>query len=228
MKTILYAVAAAALALSGNASAENDDYCGKLRTNHYGPYDYRTDKDKLPIVENAHFTKEIEQGIRGKSSYLGSDLDYTLQAFPNHHRALVTLVRIALRDKTVHIPYSQFPVECYFDRAYRFAPDDGIARATYASYLYGVGRYDKALAVYQEAVALDPDNPMINYNLGLAYLKKNDFEHANQYAHKAYEQGYPLPGLKNQLVKAGKWTEKVDKTDKTDNGEKTAKADKAE
>jgi hypothetical protein len=225
MKIMLYAAAAAALALSGTAQAEQDSYCGKLHTNHYGPYDYRTDTDKLPIVENAHFTKEVEQGIKGNTSYLGADLDYTLQAFPNHHRALVTLVQISLRDKTVHIPYAKFPVECYFDRAFRFTPDDGIARATYGTWLYGMGHYDKALAAYKDAIALDPENPMINYNLGLAYLKKGDFDHANLYAHKAYEQGYPLPGLKNQLAKAGKWTEKVATAGKDSAADKAGSAE---
>jgi tetratricopeptide (TPR) repeat protein len=209
MKTILYAAAAAALGLCGTASAENDAYCGKLHTNHYGPYDYRTEKDKLQIVEIAHFTKEVELGEKGNTDLLGGDLDYTLQASPNHHRALATLTRVALRNKSVHLEKSKFPVECYFLRAIQFAPDDGVARAAYGTYLFGLGRYDKALTVYKEAIALAPEDPMINYNTGLAYLKKNDFEHANLYAHKAYDQGYPLPGLKNQLVKAGKWTEKA-------------------
>jgi tetratricopeptide (TPR) repeat protein len=209
MKTILYAAAVAALTLPGIVSGaeSNNMYCGKLHTNHYGPYDYRKDKDKLPIVENAHFTENVEQGISGNTDLLGGDLDYTLQAFPNHHRALVTLVRVALRDKTVQIPRAKYPVECYFERAQRFAPDDGIARATYGTYLFGLRRYDRALAVYQDALTLEPNNAMIHYNLGLAYLKKNDFEHALEHAHKAYDMGYPLPGLKNQLVKAGKWTE---------------------
>jgi tetratricopeptide (TPR) repeat protein len=217
MKIILYAAAAAALGFSGATSAAN--YCGKLHTNHYGPYDYRTEKGKLPIVENAHFTDTVEKGVGGSSSYFGNDLDYTLQAFPNHHRALATLARAAIRDKTVHIPHAEFPVECYFIRAYEFAPDDAIARATYGTWLYGAGRYDRALAVYKEANSLDPDNPMINYNLGLAYLKKSDFERANLHAHKAYDQGYPLLGLKNQLIKAGKWTDKPDTTDKADKAE---------
>jgi tetratricopeptide (TPR) repeat protein len=217
MKSILYAAAAAALAFSGTASAEN--YCGSLHGSHYGPYDYRSDKEKLPIVENAHFTPEVEKGESGKSSYLGDDLSYTLIAFPNHHRALVTLTRLSLRDKVVQIPHSKFPVECFFIRALQFAPDDATARATYGTWLYGLGRYDKALSVYQEAVALDPDNPMINYNLGLLYVKKNDFGRANLHAHKAYEQGYPLPGLKNQLVRAGKWTDKLAPADKSDKAE---------
>jgi tetratricopeptide (TPR) repeat protein len=207
MKNLIYAVAVVVLASPGIATAE--DYCGSLYGPHYGPYDYRTDKIKLPVVDNAHFPPEVERGESGKSSYLGDDLSYTLIAFPNHHRALATLTRIALRDKVVQIPHSKFPVECFFLRAHQFAPDDPIVLATHGTWLFGVGRYEDALKVYKEAVALDPENPMINYNIGLAYLKINDFDHAIEHARKAYVQGYPLPGLKNQLVKAGKWTDKV-------------------
>jgi hypothetical protein len=36
-------------------------------------------------------------------------------------------------------------------------------------------------------------------------MQKKDYELAKTYAKKAYELGFPLPGLKNQLIKAGKW-----------------------
>jgi tetratricopeptide (TPR) repeat protein len=207
MKIIVYATAVAALAIPGLASA--GQFCGPLE-NHYGPYDYRTDKGKLPIVDHAHFTEPVEAGIRGSTGdEVGGDLDYTLRAFPNHHRALATLARIALRDKTLQVKQTKWPVECYFLRAEQFAPDDAAVHTSYGSYLFGVGQHEKALNEYKQALALDPENPTINYNLGLAYVKKNDYEHALQHARKAYDQGYPLPGLKNQLVKAGKWTDKV-------------------
>jgi hypothetical protein len=32
--------------------------CGSL-DNHFGPFDYRTDRDKLPVVERRHFTQQI-------------------------------------------------------------------------------------------------------------------------------------------------------------------------
>jgi tetratricopeptide (TPR) repeat protein len=205
MKIVLHGIVAATLAWSGLASAA--PFCGKLE-NHYGPFDYRTNKANLPLVENAHFTEEVERGLRGvTATEIGGDLDYTLRAFPNHHRALATLVNVSLRDKALQLKQMKYPVECYFMRAQQFAGTDAVVRGLYGSYLYGMGKHDKALAMYQEAIALDPDNAMLNYNIGLAYLKKTDFPRALEHAHKAYAQGYPLPGLKNQLVKAGKWTE---------------------
>ncbi|SFB74598.1 tetratricopeptide repeat protein [Massilia yuzhufengensis] len=204
MKIIVLAIAAA-LALPSTASAR--EFCGKLE-NHYGPYDYRTEKGKLPIVDGAHFTEEVEAGIRGATDELGGDLDYTLRAFPNHHRALATLSRVALRDKVVMIPKTKWPVECYFLRAQRLAPNDAVVYNLYGAYLSSKGQRDEALAQYKEAIRFDPDNAMFNYNIGLAYLKKNDYEKALYHAHKAYDQRYPLPGLKNQLIKAGKWKDK--------------------
>jgi tetratricopeptide (TPR) repeat protein len=181
--------------------------CGSL-TNGYGPYDY-TDPDqkanKLPIVEGAHFTEEVEEGIKGATGLLGGDLDYTLRAFPNHHRALASLARIALRDKAVQIPGAKYPVECYFVRAIRFKPTDGAVHASYGNYLFALGKSDRALDEFKRALQLDPENAGINYNLGLIYLKAKNYEQANAYANKAYALGFPLQGLKNMLIEAGKW-----------------------
>ena len=49
------------------------------------------------------------------------------------------------------------------------------------------------------AADLQPDNPTINYNLGLLYMQRKDYERARIYAKKAYElwlipmQGAPVP-----------------------------------
>jgi Tfp pilus assembly protein PilF len=99
------------------------------------------------------------------------------------------------------------PVECYFDRAIRFKPDDGIVRLVYGTYLSASGRLDEALVQLNEAVKLNPRNANANYNLGLLYLRKKDYAQAKLFAKKAYQLGFPLPGLKNQLSQAGKWDE---------------------
>lgn len=205
MKTFL-ALAMAAMVSTG-ALAQGVNYCGDLR-NNYGPLDYRMrGQVNLEIVENAHFKPEVEAGIKGSTSYLGDDLCYTLRAIPNHTRALATMAKVGLRDKVVKVHGAKYPVECYFDRAIRFAPDDGAVRATYGTYLSALGRNDDALQAFREAVRLQPEDPTINYNAGLIYLKNKDYDKALLHAKKAYEKGFPLPGLKNKLVAAGKWVE---------------------
>lgn len=184
-------------------------YCGEL-TNPYGPYDYtNTDHKKryLGVVEIAHFTSNIEKLDHGNSGTLGGELSYTLRAFPNHHRALVAMGKLAIRDKTRKPAGASYSVECFFDRAIRFKPNDAIVRMVYGNYLLKAGKSDEATEQLRIAVDLEPDNPTINYNLGLLYLKQKDYEQAKTYAKKAYELEFPLPGLKNQLKQAGKWDE---------------------
>lgn len=206
---LLAFAAAASLALPAHAVRKAEPYCGNL-DNAYGPYDYRKGSGELAfnlkLVESAHFTADVENGIKGRNSTLAGDIDYTLRAFPNHPLALNTVIRVAARDKkSLYLPQGNRPVECYFDRAVRFAPDDAATHTLYGTYLLSVGREAEALPKYQTAVQLDPDNPSTNYNLGLVYYKIKDMKNANKYAQIAYALEFPLPGLKNLLVQAGKW-----------------------
>lgn len=198
---------AAVLVASGSAQAAGRNYCGELK-NHYGPLDYRKrGQVNLEIVENAHFTPEVEAGLRGATDELGGDLDYTLRAIPNHPRALATLAKVAVRDKQVFVPKTKWPVECYFDRARRFAPDDPAPVAVHGHYLFSIAKYDKALEVFKQAHAIAPEDATISYNLGLLYLKFKDYDKALMHAKEAYAKNFPLPGLKNKLSEAGKWTD---------------------
>lgn len=207
MRKAIFGFAVTMMLASAAASAEN--YCGDL-TNHFGPFDYRKRAEfahELYLVESTHFKPVIENGIKGRSGSLASEIDYTLRAFPNHIRALAALDRIDLRGKSVNsgMESARYPVECYFERAVRFAPDDGEARAAYGSFLFARGKLDASLKMFIEAERLSPDDAGINYNLALVYVRTKDYAKANLYGRKAYKLGYPLQGLKNQLIAAGKW-----------------------
>ena len=83
------------------ASAESlPPGCGQLG-NAYGPFDYRTHKKELEIVEGEHFTPEVERLERGNRSGVnpGGDIDYTLRASPNHHRALKAMMDLSRKEK---------------------------------------------------------------------------------------------------------------------------------
>jgi tetratricopeptide (TPR) repeat protein len=45
----------------------------------------------------------------------------------------------------------------------------------------------------------------IHYTLGLVYFELDDKEKALEYARKAYDKNYPLPGLQQKLQRAGYW-----------------------
>lgn len=209
---IIRAMAACLLAAAcAPALAQTDapaQYCGDL-SNAFGPFDYRKGKgeykENLFLVESAHFTSDIRLGIRGRSGKLGGELDYTLRAFPNHAQALTTLQSLALKNKVVQLDGGRYPVECYFNRALRFVSDDPAVYAVYAGYLFALGRTAEALKHYITAVELKPDDPTLQYNLGLAYLKAGKPALANVHAQQAYALGFPLPGLKNALVQAKHW-----------------------
>ena len=183
--------------------------CGSsLETNDgYGPFDYRTRKDKLPMVENAHFTPGVEQFFERKTSFFGADIGYTLYRFPNHHRALEAMMRLSKRERTDKPRGATYPVECYFERALRFRGDDVVARMLYAEFLVQRSRNDDALAQLQIIRNVAGDNAMTHYNLGMIYVdaKRNDIALAE--AHKAMALGLQWPGLRDKLVKVGAWAE---------------------
>lgn len=205
MKRTIGIMALALMAATGSALAAN--YCGELK-NAYGPLDYRApgSAGDREIVTGAHFTETVQAGVRGNTGAIGGDLDYTLRAIPNHPGALAVMGKVGITQKTTKLYGATYPVECYFDRAMRFAPDDGAVRAAYGNYLFALGKPERALEMYRAAALLAPEDATINYNLGLAYLKMKDYENANTFAKKAYSLDFPLPGLRNLLVAAGKWT----------------------
>jgi tetratricopeptide (TPR) repeat protein len=204
---ILRIAAVLALFAGADLQASAANYCGELK-NGYGPFDYRRRAEfqqNFYLVEMAHFTPDVENGVKGNTSSVGGDLDYTLRAIPNHHRGLSTLATLALRDHTVEVNGMHFPVECYFIRALRLTPDDGAVYATYGSYLFSLGKIDKAADLFKQGLGYEPDNATLNYNLGLVYLKQHNYDKARTAAKKAYAAGFPLPGLKNKLIEAKQW-----------------------
>lgn len=192
--------------------------CGNLN-NAYGPFDYASPegRKKLGIVDSNHFTAEVESLIRGKSGYLWSDLDYTLRAFPNHHRALHAFARYERRERAKsrqnNKPYrppvsaSGFPAtaECYFDRAIRWRPNDPAVRLIYGIHLHLTGKLQQALEQYKLSEKIQPNVADLQYNLGLLYFDLKQYALAKQHARKAYQLGYPLPGLRKKLASVGQW-----------------------
>jgi tetratricopeptide (TPR) repeat protein len=184
------------------ATAQQVPGCGSLE-NAYGPYDYqdRTAKrEKLPVVESYHFMPRIENPPGGLHKAMGH-LDYTLRAFPNHHRALNTLARYAKTTGEVNPRF--YSVECYFKRAMAFAPKDADVHMLYGNLLSRVGDKKVALEQYEAALGLDAKSPELRYNTGLLYFELGDIAKATEHARVAYAAGYPLPGLRDKLQSRG-------------------------
>ena len=184
--------------------------CGALE-NHFGPFDYRTasKKDK-DLVESYHFTRKVESLAGGNTSIsAGGDMAYTLHVFPNHHRALMALIKLGEKEKTLKPRGMAFTVPCYFDRAERFRPDDATVKSIFGVYLMRSGKNEEAQKKLEEALELAGDNANVYYNLGLSYYQMKLFDQSLKAAHRAYALGFPLPGLRDMLKRAGKWEEPV-------------------
>jgi len=171
----------------------------------YGPFDYTNPehrKNKLPIVEQYHFNIDVATLMAGISAGVSGDLDYTLRAFPNHHRALQALADLAIREKATRIGNMHFSVPCFFIRAQKFSPDDGMVSAIYAYYLAYIGQRDLARLEAERAAAKKSNNPKIAYEVGLAYYYIGDYKTAREYADKAKSLGSTAIGLDKLLSQA--------------------------
>ncbi|HEX5126594.1 MAG TPA: tetratricopeptide repeat protein [Rhodocyclaceae bacterium] len=172
----------------------------------YGPFDYRAISESTRVlVEGAHFTPDVEHLIHGKHSYIGGDIDYTLRAFPNSPRALMAMMRLFDQQKGGGIPDGAKPLHCYFENALIFKPNDGTVHLLYGMFLLKKKDQDKAIEQFEKAATLSENDPNIYYNLGLAYFGMQKYDLALTNAHKAYAEGFPLPGLRDMLKRVGQW-----------------------
>lgn len=185
-----------------------DPVCGGL-ANAHGPFDYRmVTQEEKDLVENVHFNPQemMLTTSQGRTdSLIWGEFDYTLRAFPNNPRALAAVDRLSQilqSEKPVRARYS---ANCYFLRAIKFTPDDANVRLLYGFYLIRRNKVAEALVQLAEAEKWSPDDRNVFYNMGLAYFKAKEYEKSREYAEKAYALGFPLPGLRNMLERAGKW-----------------------
>lgn len=178
------------------------------RAQGYGPYDYTQRAalaHNLSIVENFHFTPNVEYLRKGENGSIPGDIDYTLSAWPNHHRALNSISRFDLGGYKTKRSVPKIDVECYFQRAIAFSPNDSIPYMLYAIYLHKSNEKELALPQYEAAIALVPNDPQLQYNFALLLVDMGDFKRAKGFANVLYDNDFPLPGLKRKLQSSGHW-----------------------
>ena len=185
--------------------------CGQLQFG-FGPWDYRyATEHQRSVVETNHFTTDVEQLRAAITGTIAGDISYTLQALPNHPRALWAMVRLSRKQGAEKPSGAKYGVGCWFDRAIRFAPDDGEVRLLFGLWLAGKGEKNQATELLQSARGLIEaddrlkDNSNILYNLGLGFFDVGRYDDAVDYAKRARELGFPLDGLEKKLRQANKW-----------------------
>lgn len=189
--------------------AQDASTCGSLE-NGYGPIDYRKmTPSQSRLVEGAHFTPGVENLTQTKSSFFADDISYTLRVFPNHHRALLTMQRLADREKKDKPAYAQWSMACYYERAIRYQPDDHIVRMLFAGYLIKNKRAEDATQQLDMAISLAAESPFAQFNAGLVFLDMANYDRALDQAHKAMAMGFLRPEIKDRLTALGKWTDPI-------------------
>lgn len=181
--------------------------CKGANPGKFGPFDYLLDKDRLAVVENHHFTPQVEQLKRGVTTvHAIGDINYTLVKFPNHHRALYSTINWSLsptpksaREKTYP------PAECYLQRAMQYSPSDYVPVMLYGLYLHRLGHLEESITFYRRAEKMAPNDINLQYNLGLVLYDAGEYEESARYAKKAYDGGMNPPGLKRKLEEKGYW-----------------------
>lgn len=193
--------------VQARSRAQAPEGCGQSRQT-YGPFDYRTaTPPQREIVEDAHFTPQVESLVAGMTGPVAGDISYTLGVFPNHHRALISMTRLAERLKVDPIPRMEMSPECYFLRAIRFVPDDLVLRMLYASYLIMKQRVPDAEKVLVQVASLAADNPFTLFNIGMLYMDAGNHEQARAFAWRAEALGLKRMELRQRLGAVGQWRE---------------------
>lgn len=167
---------------------------------HFDYYDQDPSARKLlGLVEQYHLNQGIAAMNKGGLNYALGDFDFILNRFPNHPRVLLLVSELALRMK------APAKADLYFRKAIELYPETAATYAVYGIFLQKTGQLGRAIESYKTSLELDSASPGTHYNLGLAYFEKKQFDLANQHAQEAYARGFPLPGLRDKLKRAGAW-----------------------
>lgn len=189
------------------ARAQSPEACGSLQ-NHYGPMDFRlTTPAGRALVENAHFTSGVETLTRGMTGPFGGDIAYTLRVYPNHPRALQAMERLVEKEKANPPKDGKLTIECYYERALRYQPDDHVVRLLFANFLLKRSKQEEARTHVDYVVATTLDNPFAQFNAGLLYTDMKDFEKALVQAHRVIAMGFNRRELRERLMAVGRWVE---------------------
>ncbi|MFG6486087.1 tetratricopeptide repeat protein [Roseateles sp. BYS78W] len=197
----------AAHALPAAADANTERECGSLEWN-YGPYDYRTmTPHQRKLVEAAHFTPSTENLTESATGNFGADIKYTLSVFPNHPRALLAMERLVAKEKSDPPSGAKYTMECFYERALRYKPDDPVPRMLYVSYLIRNNRLEDAHRHLEYVVEKTEESPLTQFNAGMLYFDMKDYDRALIQAHRAIALGSDRRELRDRLASVGRWVE---------------------
>ena len=208
MKSVLTCLILPCLIAALSAKADPVKECGSLEWN-YGPYDYRTaTAHQRKLVESAHFTAEAEELKESPTGSFGADFKYTLSVFPNHPRALLAMERLAAKERRNPPMSAKYTVECFYERAMRFKPEDHIPRLLYVSYLIRHNKQlDEARKQLDYVAETTKEEPFAQFNAGMLYMDMKEYDKALEQAHRVIAMGFERRELRDRLSAAGRWVD---------------------
>lgn len=196
----------------------NEAQCGGV-DGHFGPFDFRSaDPGERRTVEKYHFDNEYAAFLRGKTTantlgssnlHVAAGFSYVLKSFPNHPTALFAMERLGRQLNSERPQGSDFPLECWYIRAFKMTPDDPVVRAMYGIYLANRGRSAEALSNLKIADSALPGDANMQYNIGLTHFKLGKYELAQLNAMRAAKAGFQLNGLERMLKKGNHWNSQL-------------------
>lgn len=167
----------------------------------YNPGTSPNDRDIFKNVHAYHLQPGIDAMARRDYIHAYSEFLFILKFYPNQPDVLNMMSELCVnRWKS-----PQCDIDPWFPKAIDRNPNVAKTYVVYGMHLQRQGKHDQAIAELGKALKLQPDSINANYTLGLVYLAKKDYVNANRYAQAAYALGAELPGLRDQLVRAGKW-----------------------
>jgi tetratricopeptide (TPR) repeat protein len=202
---------AIACAAPGQSRAEDLSRCEALEVTTQ-TYDVNDSASAVPIhtVETNHFTPDVEHLLKGQTAPLPLDIAFVLRYIPNHYRALSAMANWQLKNRVPADMQSRvWTVDCYFERALVWRPNDPKVHFVYAIYLQKAARLADAVQEYAQAERLGASDAEFYYNRGLLEFDLGRLDAAREDADRAYSLGYPLLGLHHKLQRAAAGTPKA-------------------
>ncbi|WP_405237848.1 hypothetical protein [Lentisalinibacter orientalis] len=158
-----------------------------------------------------HFNNEVFRLKYGMTSdNPSSDIAYTCRPFANQHPAPDAIARVHRLHQTEKLLEVEYSLSRHFEQAKGMAPGDPTTLMPYGNHLFRTGRFDQSETSFQVALDLPPEPTKFHYNLDSLYFRYGGVQSAQDHAVRAYELGFPLPGLRRKLIEAGQWPSNAD------------------
>jgi Tfp pilus assembly protein PilF len=151
---------------------------------YFSPRTNQSEKAYHHFAEVNHLDKVLPHLVADRVQYAIDELRYTLNAFPNHPRALMLVKPVENAAKRVVFGVAPF------ERALSLYPQYAITHAQYGWYLVETNLLPAGIGKLKQAIEMDPKLVTAYVWLSRAYSKAGHPELAREAAQQARDLGY--------------------------------------